>query len=145
LRSHIAPGPIIANRELIDRCFSGSGPGEILARLDAEPSAFAAEAAKAMRDKAPLSLEIAYRQMMLGGKLSIDEAMQTEFRIVSRVCRGNDFYEGIRATILDKDFAPRWRHTSLDEVTPREVDAYFAPLGREELTFENSRAREVVS
>ncbi|MBV9396247.1 MAG: enoyl-CoA hydratase/isomerase family protein, partial [Methylobacteriaceae bacterium] len=67
------------------------------------------------------------------------------FRIVSRVCRGKDFYEGIRATILDKDFAPRWSHTRLDEVTRREVDAYFAPLGSAELTFENSRAREVVS
>jgi enoyl-CoA hydratase len=145
LRSDIAPGPIIANRELIDRCFSGSGPREILARLDAEPSAFAVQAAKAMRGKAPLSLEIAFRQMTLGGNLPIDEAMQTEFRIVSRVCRGNDFYEGIRATILDKDFAPRWHHKNLDEVTPREVDAYFAPLGPEELTFENTRAAEVVS
>jgi enoyl-CoA hydratase len=145
LRSDIAPGPIIANRELIDRCFSGSTPSEIFARLDAEPSAFAAEAAKAMRGKAPLSLEIAYRQMTLGRKLSIDTAIQTEFRIVSRVCRGKDFYEGIRATILDKDFAPRWRHTNLDDVTPREVDTYFAPLGPDELTFENARARETVS
>jgi enoyl-CoA hydratase len=83
--------------------------------------------------------------MTLGGSLSIHAAMQTEFRIVSRVCRGKDFYEGIRATILDKDFAPRWRHTNLDEVTPREVDTYFAPLGCDELTFENARARETVS
>ncbi|MBV8848222.1 MAG: enoyl-CoA hydratase/isomerase family protein [Methylobacteriaceae bacterium] len=145
LRSDISPGPIVTNRALVDRCFSASGPAKILERLDAESSPFAAEAAKAMREKAPLSLEIAYRQMSLGAKLSIDEAMQTEFRVVSRVCRGSDFYEGIRATIIDKDFAPRWSHTSLDKVHSREVDSYFAPLGASELTFENINARETVS
>jgi enoyl-CoA hydratase len=145
LRSDIAAGPIIAHRDLIDRCFSASGPSEMLACLDADSSAFATEAAKAMRTKAPLSLSIAYRQMTIGAKLSIDEAMRTEFRIVSRVCRGQDFYEGIRATILDKGFAPRWGHAKLEEVTPNEVDAYFAPLAADELTFGNSRVRETVS
>jgi enoyl-CoA hydratase len=145
LQSTSSPGAIIANRDLIDRCFSADSVVRILARLDAERSLFAAEAAKAMRAKAPLSLEIAYRQMTIGANLSIDEAMQTEFRIVSRVCRGEDFYEGIRATILDKDFAPRWAHTTLEEVSGREVDSYFAPLGPEELAFENTRARETVS
>jgi enoyl-CoA hydratase len=82
--------------------------------------------------------------MAIGAKLSINEAMQTEFRIVSRVCQGEDFYEGIRATILDKDFAPRWVHT-IEGVTPDEVDAYFAPVAHDELTFEASRARETVS
>jgi enoyl-CoA hydratase len=144
LRSDIAAGPIVANRALIDRCFSGSSPSDIIARLHADGSPFATEAAKAMRVKAPLSLAIAYRQMAIGAKLSINEAMQAEFRIVSRVCRGEDFYEGIRATILDKDFAPRWRHT-IEEVTPHDLEAYFAPLAHDELTFELTRARETVS
>jgi enoyl-CoA hydratase len=144
LRSDIAAGPIVANRALIDRCFSGSSPSDILARLHADSSPFATEAAKAMRAKAPLSLAIAYRQMAIGAKLSINEAMQAEFRIVSRVCRGEDFYEGIRATILDKDFAPRWGH-AIEQVTADEVDAYFAPLAQDELTFEPSRASEAVS
>lgn len=146
LRSDIAPGPIVANRALIDRCFSGANPTEILALLDAESSAFAAEAAKAMRAKAPLSLAIAFRQMTIGGELSIDDAMRTEFRIVSRVCRGRDFYEGIRATILDKDFVPHWCHSSIESVSSEEVDTYFAPLAAAgELTFQDSRVRETVS
>ncbi len=146
LRGDIAAGPIIANRALIDRCFSAASPRDILARLDAEASNFAHEAAKAMRAKAPLSLQIAYRQMSGGAKLSIDQAMQTEFRIVSRVCRGTDFYEGIRATILDKDFAPRWSHARLENVSSAEADEYFAPLPKgEELTFAESRARENVA
>jgi enoyl-CoA hydratase len=145
LRNEIAPGPIVANRALIDRCFSAPTVSEILAQLDAESSAFAAEAAKAMRAKAPLSLAIAYRQMSIGANLSMDEAMQTEFRIVSRVCRGKDFYEGIRATILDKDFSPRWTPANIEEIAGQEVDAFFAPCSHDELTFENTRTRETVS
>jgi len=144
LQSRVSLGEIVANRELIDRCFSAPSVLEILHRLDAEQSPFAVQAAKAMRAKAPLSLAIAHRQMTIGANLSMDEAMRTEFRIVSRVCRGTDFYEGIRATILDKDFAPRWMHMSLEEVAPQDVDAYFAPLA-DELTFEKTRARETVS
>ena len=41
--------------------------------------------------------------------------MKTEFRIVSRLCEGHDFYEGVRAVIVDKDGRPRWDPPSLDD------------------------------
>ena len=59
--------------------------------------------------KSPTSQAIALRQMALGAGLSFEEAMRVEFRIVSRICRGHDFYEGVRAAIIDKDNRPRWR------------------------------------
>ena len=49
------------------------------------------------------------RQMILGGDLSFEDAMAMEYRIVSRICRAHDFYEGVRATIVDKDNRPDWR------------------------------------
>ena len=48
-----------------------------------------------------------------------------------------DFLEGIRAQPIDKDRNPRWRHDSLADVTQSEVEAMLAPLGDDELTFEN--------
>ncbi|KAF0118725.1 MAG: enoyl-CoA hydratase, partial [Xanthobacteraceae bacterium] len=68
-----------------------------------------------------------------GRSMEFEAAMKTEFRIVSRICRGHDFYEGVRAVIIDKDNAPRWSPASLAEVTPAMVDAHFAPLGPSEL------------
>ena len=57
--------------------------------------------------------------------------MRTEFRIVSRIVRGHDFYEGIRAVIIDKDQAPRWQHASLADVSEAEVERHFAPVADE--------------
>jgi enoyl-CoA hydratase len=54
--------------------------------------------------------------------------MRTEFRIVSRVIHGHDFYEGVRAVIVDKDNAPKWRPASLAEVSDAEIARHFAPL-----------------
>ena len=69
LASHSAhPGPshAEAERQVIDRCFSEATVAGVLGRLDAEAaqgSDFAAETAKAMRTKPPLSMSIALRQM----------------------------------------------------------------------------------
>ena len=57
--------------------------------------------------------------------------MRVEFRIVSRVVYNHDFYEGVRALIIDKDNQPRWQPNSLAEVGEDDIGRYFAPLERE--------------
>ena len=69
--------------------------------------------------------------MRCGRRLDFAECMRTEFRIVSRVMRGHDFYEGVRAVIIDKGQAPRWRPAALEAVSAAEVEQYFEPLASE--------------
>ena len=57
--------------------------------------------------------------------------MRAEFRIVSRIVGGHDFYEGVRAVIVDKDNAARWRPADLAAVTAADVERHFDPLERE--------------
>jgi enoyl-CoA hydratase len=128
-------GPTGARRALIDRLFAAGTVEAILAGLDAaaagEEAEWAASTADAIRGKAPLSLKIALAQMRGGRNGSFEECMQAEFRIVSRVVYGHDFYEGVRAAIIDKDNRPRWRPASLADVGEAEVARHFAPLQRE--------------
>jgi hypothetical protein len=63
-----------------------------------------------------------------------------EFRMVNRVINGYDFYEGVRATIIDKDNAPSWRPGKLSEVDDADIDSYFAPLKERELPLQNGLA-----
>ena len=125
---------LATERALIDRCFAGASVEDILARLDqaATNSPFAAKCAATIRTKSPTSLKIAFEQMRRGRDMTFDEAMATEFRIVSRIARGRDFYEGVRAVIIDKDNAPRWTPPTLDAVAPSLIDAHFASLGADE-------------
>ncbi len=88
-----------------------------------------------MVTKSPTSQALALRQMARGPKVDFDDALRIEYRIVSRVCRGQDFYEGVRAVIVDKDCRPAW---SAPPSGP-DLDAYFAPLGDDELTFPTPR------
>jgi enoyl-CoA hydratase len=57
--------------------------------------------------------------------------MKAEFRIVSRVLLGHDFYEGVRAVIIDKDNQPHWRSNRLEDVSTAEVDRHFAAIAEE--------------
>ncbi|WP_018263109.1 enoyl-CoA hydratase/isomerase family protein [Methylobacterium sp. WSM2598] len=125
------PGPLHAAREVIDSCFSAESVAAVLARLDAaarEGSAFAGKAAATIRTRSPTSVAVAFAQMRRGIAMSFPEAMLTEYRIVTRILEGHDFYEGVRATLIDKDGAPRWRPERLEAVTAEAVEAHFAPL-----------------
>jgi enoyl-CoA hydratase len=130
-------GPVIAHRRAIDRIFAAGSIEEILALLDAEAATassharWAGEVAATIRSKAPLSLKIALSQMRRGRRYSFERCMQAEFRVVSRVAYGHDFYEGIRAVIIDKDNRPQWRPATLAEVTAASVERHFAPLESE--------------
>lgn len=126
-----ADAPVEALMDVIDRCFSADTVEEIVARLDADtgPQAdWAAKQAAAIRQKSPTSLKIALRQMQEGAKADFEECMRIEYRIVSRVITGHEFFEGVRAVIIDKDNAPRWQPATLEEVSETDIDAYFAPL-----------------
>lgn len=130
------PGKLAPERATIAHCFGAATLPEVLDRLDAKAAAgdaFAARTLATIRAKSPTSVAIAFEQMRRGASLSFEEAMQLEFRIVSRILRGHDFYEGVRAVVIDKDQAPSWRPQTLEELDPAAVAAYFAPLGATEL------------
>lgn len=131
LARHARPtgeAPHVPRRVLIDAAFSRGSVAAVLSALDGDGSSWAKETAATIRAKSPTSLSIAFEQMRRGASLDFPGAMRTEFRIVSRIIFGHDFAEGVRAAIIDKDQAPRWRPSALDGVDPASIEAYFAPL-----------------
>lgn len=130
-------GPTQANRHSIDRLFGAHRVEDILSALDAASQAtspdadFARHMAASIRTKSPTSLKIALTQLRRGKSLDFEACLRTEFRIVSRVVTGHDFYEGIRAVIVDKDQSPRWRPPTFAAVSDADVARYFAPIADE--------------
>ncbi len=123
-------GKLAPRRGPIDRLFKSDRVENILAALDAERDdiEFAKSTAATIRAKSPTSLKLALAQMRAGATLSFQGCMQTEFRIVSRVIHGHDFYEGVRAVIVDKDNVPKWQPDTLAVISDSEIARHFEPL-----------------
>ena len=126
-----AEAPLETLRPVIDRCFAGDTVEAILASLDGDETEWAHKQAAIIRQKSPTSLKIALRQMQEGAKAEFEDCMRIEYRVVSRVIRGHEFFEGVRAVIVDKDNAPQWRPATLEGVSDADIDACFAPLADE--------------
>ncbi len=122
-------------RGVIDRCFAASSVEAILAALDAEPGDWPAKIAGIIRKQSPTSLKVTFAQIARGAALDFDSAMVDEYRMSQAFMAGSDFYEGIRAVLVDKDHKPKWRPDELAAVTPGMVEAYFRSLGDRDLTF----------
>ncbi len=118
---------------LIDRHFALESVEAILKSLEGDASLFAAETLKSLKTKSPTSLKVAFRQVREGKQLDFEQCMQLEFRLTNRFMRGHDFYEGVRAVIVEKDNAPKWNPPTLDGVSASNVAAYFAPLNAGDL------------
>ena len=117
--------------------FSKPDLRSILASLEAAAGddEFAASTLAIMRSRSPTSLAVTFRQLSSGAGLSMRDCMRMEFRILKRMLEGHDFYEGIRAVLIEKDGKPVWRPETIDEVRPEDVACYFETLGDAELTF----------
>jgi enoyl-CoA hydratase len=131
------PGPasLPALQAAIDRCFGRGSVEEIVAALEREPGDWATQALAAIARASPLSLKITFHQLELGRGMEIEAALALEYRMTQHVMAGHDFFEGIRALLVDKDNAPRWEHAALAAVSAAEVARYFSDLGERELRF----------
>jgi enoyl-CoA hydratase/carnithine racemase len=123
--------PLIEQQELINDCFSKNSMEDILSALNEVDETFGKDAVDTISKKSPTSLEVSLLAMQLGKGMDFDSVMRQEYRLVSRFLQGHDFFEGIRALIIDKDQKPHWRPDSLGQVTEAQIQHYFAPLTQE--------------
>ena len=127
---------LAAHREAIDRCFSADFIERILAALEAEGDDWAGRTLETLNRCSPTSLKVACEALRRGAALDFDAAMVMEYRLSQAFMARHDFYEGVRAVVIEKDNAPAWDPARLEDVTQDLVEAHFAPLGPRDLAFE---------
>ena len=106
---------------------------DLFSRLNKDESDFAIATLKTLKQMSPLSLKVTFEQMQRGAKLDFDDVMRMEYRLVRRILQGKDFFEGVRAQLIDKDKTPKWDPADLTAVTDEMVAAHFEDLGQDEL------------
>ncbi len=131
------PGQLEPLRPAIERCFAGKDSLEaVIAALEAEGDDWANANLATIAKCSPSSTKVAFEQLRRGAALDFDACMVMEYRLSQHAMReGGDFYEGIRALVVDKDRAPKWNPASLAAVSDEQVAAWFRPLGEADLRF----------
>jgi enoyl-CoA hydratase/carnithine racemase len=127
--------PLAAINDQINESFAGHSVEEIVETLETAGDDWSSQTAATLVTKSPTSLKLTFRQLHEGAGLDFNDGLKMEFRIVSRIMDGHDFFEGVRAVLIDKDNAPEWKPSLLEEVSDETIDGYFESLGSEELTF----------
>ncbi|THH38346.1 enoyl-CoA hydratase/isomerase family protein [Aliishimia ponticola] len=131
------PGPLAQAQGEIDRLFAGEALADILNDLRNDPSDFAASTLKSLSRNSPLSMACTIETVhrLRGPGLSIEKALDLEYRFTFRAMEHGDFLEGIRAQIIDKDRNPRWKFADMN-VPATAVSKMLQPLGKDALTLE---------
>jgi enoyl-CoA hydratase len=127
IHSNTPPSSKLAShRKLIDECFSANSVEEIVARLQSTSHPWADETRNALQTKSPTSLKVTLKALRLATTLNFHQCMQMEFGIATEFLKNHDFFEGIRAVLIDKDQKPAWQPNTLEQVDKSIVDRYFS-------------------
>ncbi len=123
--------------KLINECFCFNTVEEIITALTKHSNPWCRETAKSLLTKSPTSLKITLEQLKRAAKLSLADCLIMDYRIANHLLNKYDFYEGVRALIIDKDNQPNWQPAKLTAIAATDINAYFEPLAeQDELSFD---------
>jgi enoyl-CoA hydratase len=129
-------GPVAAIEPQIDRWFAYDRMQDIIAALRADSSELAQSTLKTLNEKSPRGMVVALKLLRLArASSSLEQCLVREYRAALEVFASDDFREGVRAAVIDKDRNPKWSPPRIEEVTPEMVAPYFAEIGADELKF----------
>jgi enoyl-CoA hydratase/carnithine racemase len=116
----------------IDRCFSAESVQEIVAKLERLGGVWAEKQLAALMKLSPISMAITLEQLKRCANRSFEDSMTIEYRMSQRCMqKGHDFFEGVRALLIDKDQKPKWNPPTIEGVTRAMVDEHFRPVSND--------------
>jgi enoyl-CoA hydratase/carnithine racemase len=127
----LAPGPLSGERERIERALTPTPATaiELVAAIEAlrGASEWVDRGIDAMVRGCPTSIGIVLEQVRRVASLGLADCFRLELVIATHCARNPDFREGVRALIIDKDNAPKWRYPSVSALPSDYVASHFEP------------------
>jgi enoyl-CoA hydratase/carnithine racemase len=120
-----AQSRLAQHRTAIDRHFAFDSIAAIITSLSTDNSEFAASTLATMSKRSPLMMSVVLSQLRRARHLEITDCLRMERTMVRRSFENGEVIEGVRALVIDKDHAPKWKPSTLEEVTPQMVDKFF--------------------
>ncbi|KAK5578564.1 hypothetical protein RB653_008236 [Dictyostelium firmibasis] len=122
--------PLLKDWSQVVKCFSNrfNSMEEIMNELAITNTQWSNDIISLIRKKSPTSVKIAFRQIKEGALKSLEECFFMEFRLAIRSLSNNEFIEGVRSVIIDKDQNPKWDPQTLEDVSDEYINHYFSKL-----------------
>jgi enoyl-CoA hydratase len=73
----------------------------------------------------PLSMQVTFEQLRRAQGFNLAEALTQDFVLLQHFLAGTEFYEGVRALLIDKDKSPRWTYANWQDVSKEDVMSFF--------------------
>ena len=99
---------LAAHRNEIDWCFSAASVREVDYRLSRLGGRWAASTRDTLHQMSPQSLELTLYLVSWGRQWPLARCLDAELDVARRVVDTEDFIEGVRAALVDKDQCPQW-------------------------------------
>jgi enoyl-CoA hydratase len=133
-------GPVAAMQRRIDAWFAHDRMEDIFAALKRDGSELAQSTLKTLSEKSPRGMVVTLKLLRLArASASLEQCLVREYRAALEVFKSDDFREGVRAAVIDKDRNPRWSPPRIEDVTPEITAPYFAEIGADELAFDTTK------
>ncbi|MCC8391252.1 enoyl-CoA hydratase/isomerase family protein [Paraburkholderia sp. MMS20-SJTR3] len=122
--------PLAHARTLIDRHFALPDLARILASLEqerargGEGAEWAEQTIAVLRERSPLSMAVSL-EVVTRAEGSMADVLRVDLDLTRSSFALGDTVEGIRARIIDKDNAPRWRFARIEDVSAADVERMF--------------------
>jgi len=135
--SNPGPSSLAHHFDIINAHFNADNLAEILNNLESDTTSWAREILKKIRSMCPFSQVVTFENIKRSKGQELEHCLVTDFRIAIHLMKRNDYFEGARAILIDKDRVPIWSPKIIEDVSHEEIEACFASLGKSDLKFES--------
>ncbi len=109
----------------INRTFRGESIEEIFKNLKNDNSEWSKKQLATLNKMSPTSLKVTFKYIHTAASFSLQQVLQTDYILSKNFVRDNDFFEGVRALLVDKDNKPNWQPSDFSHIDDSRVNAYF--------------------
>jgi enoyl-CoA hydratase len=110
-------------REEIDDCFTDGVAEDVIESLTG--SEWAEQTRAVIESRSPTSVRICDMHLWFAAGQEFDAVIGRDLLLAGRFMENPDFYEGIRAALVDKDRKPLWNPATLAEFPPEIAESWF--------------------
>lgn len=122
----IVPEPSSLDMDQINECFEKNNVLDIISTLKGLDTEWAQKTLAELQQASPTGIFITLELMKRGKNASLKECFQAEYCVAHHMVstRYGDFYEGVRAKLIEKTGNPAWNPVDFDQVLPQTIQVF---------------------